>query len=250
MAEPRTEKAFLDSYNIHDFDVPLCTVDMAIFTVQEAQLKVLLVKRAQHPHRGKWALPGGFIDQQQDKTLEETAFRKLRQKTGVRSPYLEQVATIGGAKRDPRGWSLTVLYFALLSAEAITLAADDASSEVAWVDFETAKTMRLAFDHQHLLQLSFERLYSKSLYTSLPIHLMGPRFTLPELQTAYEIILGTPLQKKSFRKRLLDADILEETGDKLILVSKPAMLYRAKKGHQAHVFPRTLESVDSDTPSQ
>lgn len=245
MAEPASEKEYLDKYNIHDFDVPLCTVDMAIFTVQEEQLKVLLVKRARHPQCGKWALPGGFIDQQQDRTLEDTAFRKLREKTGVRSPYLEQVATIGGAKRDPRGWSLTVLYFALLSIEGLTLVVDKASSEVTWVNYETAKTMRLAFDHQRLLKLSFERLHSKTLYTSLPIHLMGTQFTLPELQSVYEIILGTPLQKKSFRKRLLDADIVEETGDKITLVSKPAMLYRAKKGHHAHVFPRTLESVDT-----
>lgn len=244
MNNPITEQAFLSQYNIHDFDVPLCTVDMTIFTVQDEQLKVLLVKRAQHPAMDQWALPGGFIDLENDTTIDDTAVRKLRQKTGVQTPYLEQVATVGNRLRDPRGWSLTVLYFALISSQGIELANDASSLEVVWMPYTKACDLSLAFDHHQLLEQSYQRLRSKVLYTSLPIHLMPTTFTLPRLQKTYEIILGAPLQKKSFRKRILDANIIEETGDKEPGVTRPAALYRAKAEHGLHVFPRTLEGVN------
>lgn len=244
MRQYETEQAFLADYNIHDFDVPLCTVDMTIFTVRQQQLSVLLVKRGEYPQKDLWALPGGFIDLKQDDSLEQTAFRKLYEKTGVRSPYLEQVATMGNAQRDPRGWSLTVLYFALMSSEGVSLQNRDASGiDVQWVPFQQALQQPLAFDHVQLLQNSYQRLRSKVLYTSLPIHLMPASFTLPQLQKTYEIILDAPLQKKSFRKRMLDAGIIEETGEKESGPTRPAALYRATASHALHVFPRTLEGV-------
>ncbi len=101
MTKRITEKAYLKNYNIHDFEVPLTTVDMAIFTVRDNSLQVLLVKRAQHPSAGMWALPGGFVNLAEDCDLAATARRKLEEKTGVDTPYLEQVATFGNAKRDP-----------------------------------------------------------------------------------------------------------------------------------------------------
>ena len=241
---PTTEKEFLESYNIHDFDVPLCTVDMCIFTVMNNELQVLLTKRGQFPKKNQWALPGGFIDLNVDKSLDDTAFRKLKEKTGVKSPYLEQVATVGGPQRDPRGWSITVLYFALISHEGVSLAPDAGSTEVCWVPFSQAIAKKLAFDHHDLLKLSHERLRSKVLYTSLPAHLLPECFTLPALQKTYEIILATPLQKKSFRKRFLDANILQDTGEKEPGVSRPASLYRLIDKDSLHIFPRTLESVD------
>lgn len=240
---PKTEKEFLETYNIHDFAVPLCSVDMCIFTVKDDQLQVLLTKRGQFPKKNQWALPGGFIDQERDNTIDDTAFRKLAEKTGVATPYLEQVGTIGGSKRDPRGWSLTVLYFALISHKGVELAPDASSTEVCWVPFNIAISRKLAFDHHELLKLSQERLRSKVLYTSLPVHLLPKKFTLPLLQKTYEIILNTPLQKKSFRKRFLDAGILKETNEKESGVSRPAILYQLNDGNQIHVFPRTLESA-------
>lgn len=243
MDTPKTEKEFLASYNIHEFDVPLCTVDMCIFTVKDEQLQILLTKRGQFPKKNQWALPGGFIDQNKDKSLDETAFRKLQEKTGVASPYLEQVATVGGSKRDPRGWSLTVLYFALIQHEDINLEVDASSIEVSWVPVDIAMSRKLAFDHNDLLKLSQERLRSKVLYTSLPVHLLAESFTLPLLQRTYEIILNSPLQKKSFRKRFLDAGIIEETGEKESGVSRPASLYKLINSNEVHVFPRTLESA-------
>jgi len=240
--EPASEKAFLATYNPRDFPAPLCTVDMSIFTLKENMLQVLLVKRRQYPKKNQWALPGGFIDKAKDQSLEDTAFRKLREKTGVDSPYLEQVASIGGAGRDPRGWSITVLYFALIAHQGVVLSPDTSSTEVCWVPYVQAVSLPLAFDHHELLKLSFERLKNKVLYTSLPVYLLPEKFTLPALQKTYETILGSPLQKKSFRKRFLDANILQETGEKEAGVSRSAMLYRLVS-QDIHIFPRTLECV-------
>jgi len=159
MTKQTTEKAFLKNYDIHDFDVPLTTVDMSIFTIRDNCLQVLLVKRAQHPSAGMWALPGGFIDLRKDNNLGATARRKLKEKTGIDTPYLEQVETFGSAKRDPRGWSVTIAYLALIASNDIQLSRDDSSEEVTWVAIEDAlHNFKLAFDHKAVLQTCFERL--------------------------------------------------------------------------------------------
>lgn len=242
MTKNITEKEFLKGYSIHDFDVPLTSVDMAIFTVRDGQLQVLLVKRAQHPALGQWALPGGFIDAQKDNTLDDTARRKLGEKTGVYAPYLEQVASFGSANRDPRGWSVTVSYFALIASDDISLSKDDSSEEVTWVAIESVeKEFNLAFDHQAILKISYERLKSKVQYTSLPINLLPDEFTLTELQKIFEIILGVAVEKKSFRRRMNDADILQETGTMRTGSNRPAKLYRVKANGNNHFFARNIE---------
>ena len=108
MTNSQTEKQFLKTYNIHDYDIPLVSVDIAIFSVIDDKLNVLIVKRAQHPRKGKWALPGGFIDLSADKTIDDAAHRKLAEKTGVTNAHLEQVVSVGDSTRDPRGWSVTI----------------------------------------------------------------------------------------------------------------------------------------------
>ena len=119
MKNTETEASFLENYNIHAFDIPLTSVDMTIFTIDNDRLKILLVKRAQLPAKGKWALPGGFINLEEDTTLKDTASRKLKEKTGVNVSHLEQVATYGSKNRDPRGWSVTIVYMALISNKDI-----------------------------------------------------------------------------------------------------------------------------------
>ena len=243
MSNEISEKQFLINYNIHDFDIPLTSVDMSIFSVIDDALNVLLVKRGQHPALGKWALPGGFIDLKKDKTLGDTARRKLKQKTGVDTPYLEQVESFGGAKRDPRGWSVTVAYLALINSEEFKLASHDKSSdEVAWVPVETViKEYQLAFDHLDIVLTCYERLKGKVQYTSLPVNLLPDEFTLTELQQIFEIILGTNVEKKSFRRRISDADILEETGSMRTGSNRPAKLYKVKPDGKNHYFNRNIE---------
>ncbi len=236
---PQTEKDFLKHYRASDYPAPLVTVDMAIFTVLDDQLCVLLVKRAQHPAKGQWALPGGFINLEEDKDLQATAHRKLKEKTGVDAPYLEQVITSGNASRDPRGWSVTIAYFALIANDNNDLIADHSSEEVTWKPISSVES--LAFDHLELLAQCHQRLRSKVHYTALPVHLLPATFTLVELQTIFEIILGNKVEKKAFRRRIIDADIIEETGEMRAGVTRPAKLYRPKNNGGNHYFSRAIE---------
>ena len=234
----QTEAVFLRDYSARDFDAPLCTVDVAVFAMDEGVLKVLLVRRADHPFRNRWALPGGFPDLLSDTGLHATALRKLFEKTGLRGPYLEQVESVGNATRDPRGWSITLLYFALADiAEAKTVSAD-----AQWFSLTDALAEQLAFDHDSLLRRALSRLRSKTRYTALPVHLMPDTFTLTELQQACETILGHSIEKKSFRRRLERAAILEETGELRPTSRRPAMLYRVGPGYSNDfIFPGILD---------
>lgn len=235
----QTEEDYLRGYSAQDFHAPLCTVDVAVFGVDDGVLKVLLVRRRDHPFRDCWALPGGFPDLSGDSDIAQTAHRKLREKTGLDAPYLEQVESIGNATRDPRGWSVTLLYFALLDFAKVGALVDDTE----WVAVDEALARPLAFDHVTLLQTARTRLQSKTRYTALPMRLMPEAFTLSELQQVCETILGHSLEKKSFRRRLEKTDILTETGEMRPTSRRPAKLYRISGTHRDDfVFPGMLEA--------
>ena len=242
MASSQTERQFLKSYNIHDYDIPLVSVDIAIFSVIDDKLNVLTVKRAQHPRKGEWALPGGFIDLDTDKTIEGAAYRKLAEKTGVTRAHLEQVISVGSNIRDPRGWSVTIAYMALVSVDDVNLRKDESSEEVAWTPVDhLKKTNDLAYDHNKILEICHQRLKDKVRYTSLPVNLLPSEFTLTELQRIFEVILAEPIEKKSFRRRILDAQILEETGNYREGNTRPAKLYRAAGKNTNYFFTRNIE---------
>lgn len=244
MPTEKSESQYLAEYDVHRYETPLTTVDIVIFTIKDSRLCVLLVKRSQHPFQGMWALPGGFIDIHHDQTLVETAKRKLLEKTGVATPYLEQLESYGSAGRDPRGWSVTVVYLALLPWETIASNQSSPTEEVQWLPIdEREQCQNLAFDHAHILDASVRRLQGRVFYTSLPINLLPAEFTLSELQKVYELILGKTLEKKSFRRRILDADILAETGNLKTGGARPAKRYQAKPAGEKHIFPRVLEGT-------
>ncbi len=234
-----------------DFPRPLVTVDVVIFTVLEDALQVVLVRRPDsedEPYAGRWALPGGFIDIAQDASLLACALRKLREKTGVTAPYLEQLGSWGDATRDPRGWSATHAFFALLPGHGLALAKGANATQVEWVEAETASRKRLAFDHAAILAAAIARLRSKVEYTSLPAFLLAEPFTLPQLQHTYEVVLGRPVDKSAFRKRMLDAGFLEEAGVVDGAFGRPAMGYRLRDRSQAALFPRTFSPRDAAEP--
>lgn len=210
-------------------DRPFVTVDVAIFAIVEGRLQVLLVKRARgerEPYPGRWALPGGFVDVEHDADLDACARRKLREKTGVEEEHLEQLRTVGGPRRDPRGWSVTTVYFALIPSDRALVAGGNAS-DAAWHPVEPeARPHPLAFDHDHLLDAALERLRAKVEYTVLPAALLPKAFTLPELQRTFETVLGRELDKSAFRTRMLSAGVIEETGETRADSRRPAMLYR------------------------
>jgi len=229
-----------------DFPRPLATVDIAIFTVVDDALKVLLVQRpspseaGDEPFPGAWALPGGFVDVAKDPDLLACARRKLREKTGVASPYLEQLGSWGSATRDPRGWSATHAWFALLPFAGMRPAKGANAADIAWFDVEALPRRRLAFDHAEILQAAVERLRNKVEYTSLPAFLLEEPFTLPQLQRAYEIVLGRPVDKSAFRTRMLAADFLVEAGVVASDANRPPMGYRLKDRAAPAFFPRTF----------
>jgi len=221
-----------------DFPRPYTTVDVVIFTVLDDALKVLLVQRppdATEPHPGAWALPGGFVDVDLDADLVACARRKLHEKTGVASPYLEQLGSWGSATRDPRGWSATHAYFALMPATGITLHKGANAADVAWFGVgDLPARKRLAFDHGEILRSAVERLRGKVEYTSLPA------FPLPQLQRTYEVVLGRPVDKSGFRTRMVAADFLAEVGVVESDSNRPPMGYRLKDRSGPVFFPRTF----------
>lgn len=218
------------------FPQPYTTVDVVIFTVADGALRVLLSRRPPDPNEPYPAtpcLPGGYIDIAQDATLYDCALRKLREKTGFAAPYLEQLGSWGSAGRDPRGWTATHVYFALVPPPP------DAA---AWPQADAACAQPLAFDHNDILRTALARLRSKVEYTSLPAFLLAEPFTLPQLQRVYEIILGRALDKSAFRKRTLDAGLLVEDGMTSGGFGRNAMGYRLVQRDSAIHFPRPFRS--------
>lgn len=197
----------------------IVTVDVVFLTLRDKSLHVALMKRPQEPFKGVLALPGGYVHPEEDTDVAAAAYRVLLDKMQLRPPYLEQLGTFSGARRDPRGWSISVCHLALV--------APDAMADTLW--FPVDKLPRLAFDHARLITAAVTRVRNKSSYSALPGYLLPEAFTLTELQAIYSQILGEMLEKSSFRRKLRDLDFLEEIpgafrGGK----QRPAQLYRLK----------------------
>ena len=235
-----TEAEFLESYDPSQFQTPLTTVDSTLFTYHESQLKVLLVERSSHPDKGLWGLPGGFVNPTEDTTLEQTALRKLEEKTGVIPPYIEQLQTVGSATRDKRGWSVTVCYTSLIAYQVCEVSIATVS-DAAWVNITDLDTMTLAFDHREIIDIALKRLRQKALYSIVPAYALAEKFTLPDLQQLHEVLIGKTLQKKSFRRRIEQAELLVDTGEKRQESGRPAALYRMRDRSKDFTFVRNLE---------
>lgn len=216
---------------------PSVTVDLVIFSIQADQLHVLLVQRAGEPYRGMWALPGGFI--QMEESLEEAALRELREETGVKDVYLEQLYTYGEPGRDPRGRVVTVAYFALIpSGDAAQPEAGSDAASARW--FPVQEYPALAFDHEEIFQYAIRRLRYKLEYTAVGFELLAEEFTFSELQSTYEIILGEKLDKRNFRRRIQAAGVIEETPHIRTGEGRPARLYRYRDDAVAEIKARRL----------
>jgi ADP-ribose pyrophosphatase YjhB (NUDIX family) len=214
---------------------PSVTVDVVIFTLRENDLHILLVKRKYEPFAGAWAIPGGFVHI--DESLESAARRELEEETGVRDVYLEQLYTFGAVDRDPRGRVITVAYFALVPDPLIVRGGSDAS-EASW--WPVSQAPQLAFDHGDILRYALKRLRYKLEYSAVGFQLMPDKFTLTELQRAYEIILGEPLDKRNFRRKIQEAQVIEEAGMRRDREGRPARLYRFRDDAVAEVKARRL----------
>jgi len=221
---------------LEDYPRPSVTADVIIFTLRGNDLQVLLIRRKYSPFEGMWAIPGGFVGISE--SLEEAARRELEEETGVRDVYLEQLYTFGDPGRDPRGRVITVAYFALVPAAAISPRAGDDAAEARW--WSVVHLPPLAFDHVGILAYALKRLRYKLEYTAVGFELLPEVFTLSELQAAYEIILGEKLDKRNFRRKILRAEVIEETGQTRTGEGRPARLYRFRDDVVAEVKTRRL----------
>ena len=209
----------------YDFPRPSVTVDLVIFSIEAGILRALLIRRGETPFKGAWALPGGFV--REAESLDDAAKRELREETGVKDVYLEQLYTFGETDRDPRGRVITVAYFALIAAGRQVLKADTDAEHVQW--FPVKDLPDLAFDHAAIIDYALERLKNKLEYTTVGFQLLPEKFTLSELQNVYETILGKTLDKRNFRRKIALLKILEELDEqKMEGVHRPARLYRFK----------------------
>ena len=197
------------------------TVDIVIFTIQSGELRVLLVKRGIPPFENQFAIPGGFV--LENESLDEAALRELKEETGVADVYLEQLYSFGKPDRDPRGRVISVSYFALIAADRAPLIAGSDAAEARW--WPVAKLPALAFDHGKILEYSLQRLRNKLEYTTVGFQLLPSRFSLTELQEVYEAILDKKLDKRNFRRKLALLKILRPTRELRRGGRRPARLY-------------------------
>ncbi len=234
------ERAFLAAYDASAFPHPSVAVDVATLTVADRALRVLLVRRGEHPAKGRWALPGGFVGMHE--SLDDAAARVLRTKAGLAGIFLEQLYTFGRVDRDPRTRVLSVAYYALVDAARLARALPDtgetslARLEVPWkgdaggpvrAKDDTGAALPLAFDHAEILGVVVRRLRGKVDYAPLGFQLLPQRFTLRQLQETHEAILGRRLNKDSFRRSVVARGLVAPTGEtEKDMPYRPAELYR------------------------
>lgn len=215
--EDITEEEFLANYDMSKFPAIAATVDLAVFTIRNNQLSILLVKRGGHPFKGCWALPGGFVNT--NESLEEAAARELKEETNltIAEGYLEQLRTYGSPDRDPRGFVVSTAYVALAPHIERPEAGDDAAEAHFFpVDDVLSKDFGLAFDHADIIRDGLERVRAKIEYAPVAHHFLDDEnFTMSELRKVYEIVWGTEVVASNFRRKLQSVDgLLEPVGMK------------------------------------
>lgn len=209
----------------YEYPHPAVTTDVVIFTIRNDALELLLVNRGANPYQGSWALPGGFVDINED--IEACALRELEEETGISGVYLEQLYTFGKPGRDPRERVISVAYYALVPPDRMHIRAASDASEVGW--FRLDQLPELAFDHFEIVRMAHQRLAAKLNYSTIALQFMPSRFTLSELQTVYECIQGELLDKRNFRKRVMSLDCIVDTGEyRRNGKYRPARLYSVK----------------------
>jgi len=244
------ELAFLARYDASQFPHPSVAVDVVLVTAHEGELRALLVRRDEHPAKGRWALPGGFV--RLDESLEQAAERVLRDKAGLGDVFVEQLFTFGAVLRDPRTRVISVAYYALVDHDRLAAAepvgGDSvlAALDVPWDDVAGGAVgardgdgapVPLAFDHGTILGVAVERLRGKLDYAPIGFELLPEQFTLRQLQQVHETVLGRAVNKDSFRRRMLASGHVAATGEReRDVLHRPAELYRFIRQH-AHITP-------------
>ena len=237
------EQAFLAAYDAAQYPHPSVAVDVALLTADEGRLRAVLTQRGEHPAKGQWSLPGGFVGM--DESLDAAAARVLKTKLGLGGIFLEQLYTFGRPDRDPRTRVISVAYYALVDAARLKPSKlKPATLRVPWAGEQggpiealgqDSKKLPLAFDHAEILGLVVQRLRGKLNYAPIGFELLPREFTLRQLQTIHETILGRTHNKDSFRRRLLASGLIAPTGKLEEAVDhRPAELYRFARPGRKH----------------
>lgn len=202
------------------------TVDCVVFRSFQEQNQILLVKRGKEPFLNSWALPGGFLENEE--TLEECAFRELKEETGIGNLFLKQLHAYSDPNRDPRGRVVTVSFYAVVQPFGHQLVPTEDVSEAKWWDVDALPS--LAFDHKKIVQKAKMQLRSDLVQSATVFQILPQKFTLGQVQTLLECFLDRKLDKRNFRKKLLSFEFLHETGEVLAgMKQRPAKLYSFSK---------------------
>lgn len=202
------------------------TVDAVVFGYDSGNISVLLVKRKFEPFKDAWALPGGFV--LDDESLEEAVERELAEETGVKINYLEQLYTFGGIGRDPRGRVVSIAYFGLVKPNAFKLTASTDAKEANWFNIE--KLPELAFDHKKILNIAIERLRGKITYEPIGFELLDKKFPFSDLEKLYTTLLNREIDRRNFKKKINSLKVLDELDEKVSVgPGRPASLFSFNK---------------------
>jgi len=213
-------------------------VDSIVFGYENNQLFVLLIKQKYGSLKNRWALPGGFV--KDNEPLKEAVTRELFEETGVKLTSLEQLFTFGDdIKRDPRFRVISVAYFGTVNPKQLKIAAGTDAIEVKW--FEINSIPKLAFDHKIILKKAFERLKAKLNYQPIGFELLDSKFPFSDLENLYTSILEKPIDRRNFRKKILSFGFLVETPEfKKIGSGRPAKLFEFKKKKYNELIKRGI----------
>jgi ADP-ribose pyrophosphatase YjhB (NUDIX family) len=214
--------------------MPFTRIELAVMSIVDGRLAVLLGKRVAAPHEGQWALPGGVLRIDLDEDLDAAAQRVATERLGVQLPFLRHLTAVGGKLRDSRApWALSIAFRALLPIEAIDPKAGKRLEVLRWVPVDEAmQDASLAFDHAGLVRSAAEVTRSEIEQLDLPFDFLPERFTLGELQACCEMLLGRHLDKSSFRRRLDDRSLVEPVpGEMRTGAFRPAQLFRQREAY-------------------
>lgn len=194
----------------HQYPNPALAIDLVVFGYAQKELSVLLLNRKEEPYRDGWTLPGAFL--QMTETFQEVCMRILQSKLGISGLFLEQLYSFDRLERDPRGRVISIAYFSLVNPEKFTLAAGTMANDVAW--FPVHQLPELGFDHGDIFLAALQRLKTKILYYPVGFELLDEVFTMTELHELYECILGISIDRRNFRRKILDSSYIIGTGKK------------------------------------
>lgn len=209
--------------------MPFTRLEINALSLIDGELQVLLARRAEAPHAGKWALPGGVLRIDVDTSLDAAAQRVMRERLGLGLPFLRQLCAVGGPTRDPRApWALSIVYRALVQAEKVKPLAGKRIEALAWRPVDDAiADPGLAFDHALLVSQAVDSSRAEIERLELPVGFLPDQFTLGELQSTCEQLLGRRLDKSSFRRKLADRQLVEPVeGAMKTGANRPAQIYR------------------------